>query len=105
MPDMAMPTASTAEPLTKYGRMRMNYLKRNKPFLYSKLVESGQLYTHCLEIQKQALQSLEHMANFFTADCTQLGLTKDKLVWKKLLTFHRAMAREIIRDNLIHRCY
>ena len=37
MLDTAMHTASTAATLTKYGRMRMNYLKKHKPLVYNKM--------------------------------------------------------------------
>ena len=105
MPDTVIHTGSAAQSLTKYGRMRLNYLKRHKPLVYNKLLESGELHSHCLKIQQQAEQSLKSMMDFFLAEYSQLKAKTDRRVWNKLLTLHRAMAREIVRDNLIHRYF
>jgi len=40
-----------AEYLTKYGFMRCNYLQDHRPDLYREYLQSGELKSHCLEVQ------------------------------------------------------
>ena len=105
MPDTAVQTTSTVEPLTEYGQMRKNFLKRNKPLVYKKMLESGELHAHCLKIQQQAQQRLEGMMDFFTTEYSQLINTTDKRAWEDFLTLGKAMTHELILDNLIYRYF
>ena len=55
------PTASEADsqPIGKWGRMHLAYLKEHKPGLYSHLILSGKLYRHLAELNDQAQARLE----------------------------------------------
>ena len=53
IPDLRLPP-QPEEPLTKYGRMRLNFLKEYRPATYNMMLLDGTLKAHCLEIQEQA---------------------------------------------------
>ena len=41
-------------PLGKYGRMRLNFLKQQHPVLYNTMLLSGSLYPHLMEVEQTA---------------------------------------------------
>ena len=43
-------------PLGKYGRMRLDYLKKAKPLLFLQLKQSGELQKHLYSIDEQATE-------------------------------------------------
>ncbi|MGI6154279.1 MAG: TnpV protein [Christensenellaceae bacterium] len=46
-------------PLTKFGLMRMEYLKESHPATYNKLIAERQLRQHCKEIEDEALEQMQ----------------------------------------------
>jgi len=51
LPDIVLGEPSDAEPLTKYGMMRKNFLKQHQPISYNRLLLTEKLYPHCREVQ------------------------------------------------------
>ncbi len=51
LPDLGL-TEEEQQPLDKYGRMRLNYLKEHRPGLFSSLLLSGKLMEHLHEIDE-----------------------------------------------------
>lgn len=49
---------STGEPLGLYGQMHKEYLRKNKPALYSELLLSERLYPLCREVDRAAKNRL-----------------------------------------------
>ena len=50
-----------SQPLGKYGRARMKYLKEHRPGLYSRLFLSGKLYDDLHEADSEAQRLLDEM--------------------------------------------
>ena len=50
---------TNTEPLGKYGRMRLTYLKTQRPVLYNQMLMNGTLWPHLQEVQKAACACLE----------------------------------------------
>ena len=48
-----------SEPLGKYGRMRLAYLKTQRPVLYHQMLLNGTLWPHLQDAQKTACAWLE----------------------------------------------
>ena len=67
LPNIILNDPSDAEPLTKYGIMRKNFLKSNKPALYGKMLCHEELYPHCREVQQQAYDRLNMLMAHLTA--------------------------------------
>ncbi len=58
LPDLGL-TEEEQRPLGKYGRIRLNYLKKHRPGLFSSLLLSGKLMEHLHEIDETCNARLE----------------------------------------------
>ena len=54
LPLLALPQTDDSEPLGKYGRMRLAYLKNQRPVLYNRMLLNGTLWPHLQEVQRAA---------------------------------------------------
>ena len=59
LPLLTLPQTDDAEPLGKYGRMRLAYLKNQRPVLYNRMLLNGTLWPHLQDVQKTACERLE----------------------------------------------
>ena len=59
LPLLTMPQTDDSEPLGKYGRMQLAYLKTQRPVLYNKMLLNGTLWPHLQDVQKTACKWLE----------------------------------------------
>jgi hypothetical protein len=73
LPDMGL-TEAERKPLGKYGIMRQQYLEKNRPGLYTRLILSGKLMEHLQEIDKTAHSRLESLMSQLTK---QQGVTEE----------------------------
>jgi hypothetical protein len=58
IPDLALSGPSCLQPLGRYGRMRKEYLRTEKPALYTELLLTERLYSLCREIDEAAAHRL-----------------------------------------------
>ena len=65
LPDMGL-TEAERKPLGKYGIMRQQYLEKNRPGLYTRLILSGRLMEHLQEIDETAHSRLESLMSLLT---------------------------------------
>ena len=56
---LTLPQTDDTEPLGKYGRMRLAYLKNQRPVLYNRMLLNGTLWPHLQDVQKKAYAWLE----------------------------------------------
>ena len=59
LPLLTLPQTNDSEPLGKYGRMRLAYLKNQRPVLYNRMLLNGTLWPHLQDAQKTACAWLE----------------------------------------------
>lgn len=59
LPLLTLPQTNDSEPLGKYGRMRLAYLKTQRPVLYNRMLLNGTLWPHLQDVQKAACACLE----------------------------------------------
>ena len=59
LPLLTLPQTDDSEPLGKYGRMRLTYLKTQHPVLYNRMFLNGTLWPHLQDVQKTACKWLE----------------------------------------------
>ena len=68
LPDLILQeNPANVEPLGKYGMMHKEYLRKEKPALYSSLLLSERLYPLCREIDQAAKHRLAVIANHESA--------------------------------------
>lgn len=103
LPEMGL-TETERQPLGKYGRMRLRYLRENRPGLYTRLMLSGQLMEHLRETEATARTRLEAM---MTRLAKQNGVTeelkaRDQMAWVGAMNGLKNQAEEILLSELIY---
>ena len=90
--------------LTKYGRMRMRFLREHKPGLYSHLILSGKLYQHLAETQETAQTRIDRIVAEMAKDAgiDEELKARDQLAWIGAMNTIRQQAEEIVMQELIY---
>ena len=68
LPDFALAVESEPQKeyeIGKYGRMRLNYLKKHRRTLYVNLLTSGELSEHLHEVDQRARRQVEGIVKHF----------------------------------------
>ena len=103
LPDLFAPEEKQ-HPIGKYGRMRLNYLKRHRRIYYFDLLTSGKLNSHLHEIDETAYNRMNLI-------CKQLavreGVTEklksdNQMLWVQKMNNIRNWVEEMIIDELIY---
>ena len=92
-----------SQPLGKYGRARMKYLKEHRPGLYSRLFLSGKLYDDLHEADSEAQRLLDEMIPQMAAEA---GINEDlkaadPMRWVGMMNTIKAQVEEIICNNVV----
>ena len=103
LPDLT-PPERPARSLGKYGLLRREYLKEQRPVLWGTMTMAGTLYQHLLEVEDQANEMLEQMMPSLskTAGATEQLKSSDPMKWVGLMNSCKAQAEEIILRELIY---
>ena len=104
VPDVAL-DGQPDRPLGKYGLMRKEYLRRNKPVLWARLCTSGKLFPHCREIEDKANSRLEAVlpALAEAVGATEELKASDPKQWLALMDTCKAQAEEAVLRELVYR--
>ena len=88
----------------EYGVLRKNYLKNHRRGIYTGLLLSGELLTHCLEIQGQAEERFEVLTQQLLKNQTVTEELKqnDPLQWTKEMNRIYQQAEEIVLKELVY---
>ena len=89
--------------LNKYGRMRLNYLKEHKVWLYEQMLMNGTLSSHLEEIQEQASNQVEDIIDSLktTSELTEDVKNTEPLKWSGIMNTIKNQAEEIVVKELI----
>lgn len=89
--------------LNKYGRMRLNYLKEHKVWLYEQMLMNGTLSSHLEEIQEQASNQVEDIIDRLktTSELTEDVKNTEPLKWSGIMNTIKNQAEEIVVKELI----
>lgn len=90
--------------LSKYGRMRMRYLKQHQYGLYFKLLSNGELYSHLEEVDKQANDLYDKLLIDFKnkRNITEALKEKNQMQWVQEMNNIDTCINEVICDTLIY---
>lgn len=102
IPDLSVTAA--AEPIGRYGRMRRDFLRENRPVLWNSLILSEKLYPQLAEIDAAAQSRLEQLmpALARAAGATETLKASDPMKWTGLMNACREQAEEVILSELIY---
>ena len=100
LPDLEI---ESSQPLGKFGRARMKYLKEHHPGLYSQLLLSGKLYDDLHEVDAEAQRLLDEMIPKMAAEA---GVNEDlkaadPIRWADMMNTIKAQIEEIIWSDIV----
>ena len=92
------------KPICRYGRMRMTYLRENRPGLYTRLLLSGKLCEHLAEIDSTCQERMSRMIpQMAAAERVNEALkARDPMAWVGHMNNIRQRAEETILAELIY---
>lgn len=100
LPDLEI---ESSQPIGKFGRARMKYLKEYRPELYSRLLLIGKLYDDLNEVDAEAQHLLDEMISRVAVDA---GINKqlkaaDPMRWVSMINSIKVQIKEIICNNVV----
>ena len=89
-------------PLGKYGRMRLNFLKQQHPVLYNTMLLSGSLYPHLMEVEQTAESRMQQMMTELLAKSPAPDKEQNQMAWVQHMNSLKAQAEELVLNELIY---
>ena len=102
LPLLTLPQTDDSEPLGKYGRMRLAYLKTQRPVLYHQMLLNGTLWPHLQEVQRAASEQLERTIAALADKFPAPDKERSQLFWAAHMNGLKAQAEEVIFQELIY---
>ena len=92
------------QPIGKYGRMRMKYLKEHRPIIYHQLILSGEIALHLVEIDQTCQERLDRMIPEMkkAENVTEALKAADQMEWVRRMNNIHNRVEEILLDELIY---
>ena len=103
-PDLALPQ-QTNYPIGKYGKLRLDYLKKHRRGTYTALLTSCRLNQHLYESEQEAKRQIDFILSRLVKE---LGITEelkatDPLRWTREMNNAKYCAEEIMLNEIIYR--
>ena len=103
LPNIGTP-AENMHPLSKYGRMRLHYLREHRPILFNQLLLSGALMTHLHSIDKTCQERMELLFSQIKAaeGVTEELKATDQMEWMRRINSIHHRIEEMLLDELVY---
>jgi hypothetical protein len=88
--------------LGRYGRMRKDFLKEHRTINYNRLLLTGKLFPHLLEIEQAATERLEQAMAALTQRNSLPDKEAEPMAWTAAMNTLRASAEEMVKAELIY---
>ena len=98
LPLLTLPQTDDSEPLGKYGRMRLAYLKNQRPVLYHQMLFSGSLWQHLQDVQKTACEWLERTMTTLLDKSPAPDKERAQLLWVAHMNGLKAQEEAVVRE-------
>lgn len=102
LPLLTLPQTDSREPLGKYARMRLTYLKTQRPVLYSRMLLNGSLWPHLQDVQKTACAWLERTMNALLDNYPAPDKAHAQLLWVAHMNGLKAQAEEVVVREVVY---
>ena len=89
-------------PLGKYGRMRLNFLKQQHPVLYNTMLLSGSLYPHLMEVEQTAESQMQQTMQGLLKQNPAPNKEQHQMGWVQHMNSLKAQAEELVMNELIY---
>ena len=102
-PDLALPE-QTNYPIGKYGKMRLDYLKKHRRGTYTTLLISCTLNQHLYDTEQEAKQQIDLTLSHLVKDrgITEELKATDPLRWAQEMKIAKHCAEEIALNEIIY---
>ena len=102
-PDLALPE-QTNHPIGKYGRMRLDYLKKHRRGTYTTLLTSCTLNQHLYETEQEAKRQLDLTLSRLVKErgITEELKASNPLLWAQEMNNAKQSAEEIVLNEIIY---
>ena len=102
LPLLTLSKTDEAEPLGKYGRMRLAYLKTQRPVLYNQMLMNGTLWPHLQDVQRAASEQLECMIAALADKFPAPDKEHAQLLWVAHMNGLKAQAEEVVVREVVY---
>ena len=102
LPLLTLSKTDEAEPLGKYGRMRLAYLKNQRPVLYSRMLLNGTLWPHLQDVQRAASEQLERTIAALADKFPAPDKERAQLLWVAHMNGLKAQAEEVVVREVVY---
>ena len=99
---LTLPQTDDTEPLGKYGRMRLAYLKNQRPVLYNWMLLNGTLWPHLQDVQKMACAWLERTMTTLLDKHPAPDKEYAQLLWVVHMNELKAQAEEVVVREVVY---
>lgn len=102
LPMLTLPQVGDSEPLGKYARMRLTYLKTHRPVLYNRMLLDGSLWPHLQEVQKTAAEQVERTIATLADKFPASDKEHSQLLWAAHMNGLKAQAEEVVVREIVY---
>ena len=102
LPLLILSQTDDADPLGKYSRMRLAYLKNQRPVLYNRMLLNGTLWPHLQDVQKTACAWLERTMNALLDNHPAPDKAHAQLLWVAHMNGLKAQAEEVVVREVVY---
>ena len=103
-PDLAL-AEQTNHPIGKYGRMRLDYLKKHRRGTYTTLLTSRTLNQHLYETEQEVKRQIDLTLSRLVKECdiTEELKATDPLRWVQKMNNAKQSAEELVLNEIIYK--
>ena len=102
LPLLTLPQTDSREPLGKYARMRLTYLKTQRPVLYNRMLLNGSLWPHLQEVQRAASEQVERTIAALADKFPAPDKERAQLLWVAHMNGLKAQAEEVVVRKIVY---
>ena len=102
LPLLTLSQTDDTEPLCKYGRMRLTYLKTQRPVLYNRMLLNGSLWPHLQEVQRAASEQVERTIAASADKFPAPDKERAQLLWVAHMNGLKAQAEEVVVRKIVY---
>ena len=102
LPLLILSQTDDADPLGKYSRMRLAYLKNQRPVLYNRMLLNGTLWPHLQEVQRAASEQLERTIAALADKFPAPDKERSQLLWVAHMNGLKAQAEEVVVREVVY---
>lgn len=102
LPLLTLSQTDDTEPLCKYGRMRLTYLKTQRPVLYNRMLLNGSLWPHLQEVQRAASEQVERTIAALADKFPAPDKERAQLLWVAHMNGLKAQAEEEVVREVVY---